>query len=197
MSRSLSVAAFLLSLVCASCCDHPDEYSCAYDPYGSALPEMPPPIQHPVSYHAQDTMAWCWVAAAKMMVEYYTGQAAPDQCQMLEAAYGAPCCSMTESCTRTGHISEIQGLIHGYSGLFTTVAPPVTAVALYDLLTFGPLVIHTNQGAGHFVVATGMWFMSSPAGPVAMVQINDPYFGQYEVDYPSLASSWTVVLHAM
>ena len=153
-----------------------------------------PPIQHAVPFHSQQTMVWCWVAAAKMVAEFYGRQPVPDQCAMLEIHYGTPCCQYPQMCMRGGHINEIQALIGRFGGCSSSVAPPANGFALYDALRRGPIVIHTRQGAGHFVVVTGMRVVPSPAGPLGMVSINDPFFGQYEIDYPRLMQAWTAAL---
>src|SRR5690606_35096701 len=67
-------------------------------------------VQLRVPFHRQDTLVWCWVASAKMVVEAI-GEEAPTQCQMLEQVYGAPCCTQPWRCARAGHITEIQNLI--------------------------------------------------------------------------------------
>lgn len=153
-----------------------------------------PPIHHAVPFHPQQTQVWCWVAAAKMVAEFYGRQPVPDQCAMLQMQYGAPCCQNPQLCSRGGYINEIQALIGRFGGRFSTVAPPANGFVLYDALMRGPIVMHTRQGAGHFVVATGMRVVPSPVGPLGMVSISDPYFGQYEVDFPSLMQAWTAAL---
>lgn len=153
-----------------------------------------PPIHHAVPFHPQQTQVWCWVAAAKMVAEFYGRRPVPDQCAMLQLQYGAPCCQNSQLCSRAGHITEIQALIGSFGGRFSNVAPPANGLVLYDALRRGPIVMHTRQGAGHFVVATGMRVVPSPMGPVGMVSINDPYFGQYEIDFPSLMHAWTAAL---
>lgn len=153
-----------------------------------------PPIHHAVPFHPQQTQVWCWVAAAKMVTEFYGRQAVPDQCAMLQIQYGAPCCQNPQLCSRAGHISEIQALIGRFGGRSSSVAPPANGFVLYDALRRGPIVMHTRQGAGHFVVATGMRVVPSPVGPLGMVSISDPFFGQYEIDFPSLMQAWTAAL---
>lgn len=153
-----------------------------------------PPIQHNVPFHSQQTMVWCWVAAAKMVAEYYGRKPVPDQCAMLQLQYGAPCCQNPQLCSRGGYIAEIQALIGRFGGRYSTVSPPANGFALYNALRRGPIVMHTRQGAGHFVVATGMRIEPSAVGPLGVVAINDPYFGQYEVDFPSLMQAWTAAL---
>jgi Papain-like cysteine protease AvrRpt2 len=156
-----------------------------------------PPIHHPVPFHAQRTMVWCWVAAAKMVAEYVGRRPVPSQCEMLQLQYGAPCCANPALCSRPGHISEIQGLIATFGGRYSRVSPPADGFALYHALRRGPLVLHTSQGAGHFVVATGMRVSRTPYGPLGVVSINDPLYGRYEIDFPRLRQAWTaaVVVH--
>ncbi len=153
-----------------------------------------PPIRHAVPFHPQDTMVWCWVAAAKMICEFYDRQPVPSQCEMLQIQYRAPCCENPAPCSRAGHIAEISALIRRFGGRFSNVAPPANAFVLYGALRRGPIVLHTRQGAGHFVVATGIRVIPTPAGPLAIVSINDPFFGQYEVDFPNLMQAWIAAL---
>ncbi|WP_139026495.1 papain-like cysteine protease family protein [Achromobacter arsenitoxydans] len=153
-----------------------------------------PPIHHAVPFHPQQTMVWCWVAAAKMVAEFYGRSPVPDQCSMLQIQYRAPCCQNPQLCSRPGHITEVQALISRFGGRFSTVSPPADGFALYDILKHGPIVMHTRQGAGHFVIATGMRVVPSPFGPLGRVSINDPFYGQYEVDFPSLMQAWTAAL---
>lgn len=153
-----------------------------------------PPIHHAVPFHGQQTQVWCWVAAAKMVAEFYARQPVPDQCAMLEIQYGAPCCRRPDLCARGGHISEIQSLIEQFGGRASTFSRPANGFALYDALRRGPIVMHTRQGAGHFVVAVGIRLVPSPIGPLAMVSISDPFYGRYEVDFPSLMQAWTAAL---
>lgn len=153
-----------------------------------------PPINHAVPFHPQQTQVWCWVAAAKMVAEYYGRRPVPDQCAMLQLQYGAPCCQYPQLCSRAGHIAEIQALIRSFGGRSSNVALPANGFVLYNALRRGPIVMHTRQGAGHFVVATGMRVVPSPMGPMGMVAISDPFFGQYETDFPSLMQAWTAAL---
>lgn len=153
-----------------------------------------PPIHHAVPLHSQDTMAWCWVAAAKMICEYHGRRPVPSQCEMLQMHYGAPCCESPWLCIRTGQITEIQELITRFGGKFTTITPPADGFALYNELRRGPIIMQTRQGAGHAIVATGMRVVPSPLGPMGRVSINDPFFGQYEVDFPDLLQAWIAAL---
>ena len=149
-----------------------------------------PPIRHAVPFHAQKTMVWCWVAAAEMVAEYYARQPVPEQCAMLQMQYGAPCCIDPTPCLRPGAITEVQALVAHFGCRFSGVAPPANGFVLYDALKRGPIIMHTRQGAGHFVVATGMRVMATPYGPCGMVSIHDPLLGPYEIDFPTLLQNW-------
>lgn len=153
-----------------------------------------PPIQHDVPYYPQQTMVWCWVAAAKMVAEFYGRQRVPDQCAMLQMQYDAPCCQYPQLCMRGGYMGEIQALIGRFGGRHSAIGVPANGFVLYEALRRGPIVMHTRQGAGHFVVATGMRIVSSPIGPLGMISISDPFNGRYEVDFPSLVQAWTAAL---
>lgn len=153
-----------------------------------------PPIIHRVPFHAQETMVWCWVASAKMVAEFHARKPVPPQCEMLQLAYGAPCCGNPDVCSRAGHISEIQGLIQRFGGRVSGVSPPANGFVLYNALKRGPIVMHTRQGAGHFVVAVGMRVIPTQFGPLGVVAINDPFVGQYELDFPSLMQIWDAAL---
>ncbi len=153
-----------------------------------------PPIQHAVPFHQQQTMVWCWVAAAKMVAEYYSRHPVPSQCEMLQMQYRAPCCQNPNLCARGGYINEIQALIARFGGRTSGVSLPANGFVLYNALRRGPIVMHTRQGAGHFIVATGMRVDPTPGGPLGKVMINDPFSGQYEVDFPNLLQAWTAAL---
>lgn len=153
-----------------------------------------PPISYDVPFHIQETQVWCWVAAAKMITEYYAREEIPNQCQMLEIAYGAPCCQNPAICERPGHITEIQNLIQRFGGRVSEISPPTNGFLLYEQLKRGPIVLYTAQGNGHFVVATGMRVVSTLYGPLGMITVNDPYYGQYEIDYPSLMQAWVAAI---
>lgn len=152
-----------------------------------------PPIRHSVPFHRQETMVWCWVASAKMVSEYYNRRT-PSQCRMLEDVYGAPCCSAPDMCARGGYIAEIQNLIHRFGGRTSHVSPPGDGFALYATLRRAPIVLHTRQGQGHFVVATGMRVVPTQFGPLGVVSVNDPFFGVYDVEFPRLLQAWNAAL---
>jgi hypothetical protein len=154
-----------------------------------------PPIRHAVPFHRQQTMVWCWVAAAKMVAEFYGRQPVPDQCEMLQMQYRAPCCQNPAVCTQPGHISQVQGLIAHFGCRFSGVTRPGDGPALYNALQRGPIVLHTRQGAGHFVVATGMRLTPTPAGPLGIVLIHDPLAGpDREINLPTLWQMWDAAL---
>jgi len=153
-----------------------------------------PPIRHDVPFHRQQTMVWCWVAVAKMIAEFYGKQPVPDQCRMLQIQYGAPCCDAPELCARPGYLAEIQALVSRFGGRMSELAAPTNAFVLYEAMRRGPIIMHTRQGSGHVVVTTGIRIERSPIGPLAMVSINDPFFGRYEVDFPQLMQVWTAAL---
>jgi hypothetical protein len=169
-----------------------------YPPFPPAPPSFDysqfPPIRHAVPFHRQDTMVWCWVAAAKMVSEYYGRRPVPSQCEMLQLQYGAPCCANPTLCSRAGFMPEIQMLVARFGGQFSSVAPPANGFVLYAALQRGPIVMQTRQGAGHAVVAVGMRLVRKSFGPLGMVSINDPLFGQYEVEFPNLLKMWTAAL---
>jgi hypothetical protein len=167
-------------------------------PYQSSPPPFDysrfPAIHHRVPFHAQDTMVWCWVAAAKMICEYYGRRPVPNQCEMLQMQYHAPCCQDPRLCSRAGQMGEVQALIARYGGRFSSAVPPADGFALYGVLRRGPILMQTRQGMGHAVVATGIRIVPSPIGPLGIVSINDPYYGQYEITFPELINAWSAAL---
>lgn len=183
----LKIALCLLILICAS----PGNAQSAYQP-GFDYSQFPP-IRHSVPFYRQDTMVWCWVAAAKMVADYFNW-GTPSQCEMLEMQYGAPCCVHPAYCHRPGHINEIQALVQRFGGRASIVSPPANGFMLYDALRRGPLVLHTVQGGGHFVVAVGMRVVPSPWGPLGIVSINDPFVGRYDIEFPRLLAQWDAAL---
>ncbi|MEN6442085.1 MAG: papain-like cysteine protease family protein [Syntrophobacter sp.] len=153
-----------------------------------------PPIHHAVPYHKQETMVWCWVASAKMICEYYGRMPVPSQCEMLQSQYDTPCCQSPELCARPGQMFEIQALIARFGGRYSGVSMPANGFVLYDQLRRGPIIMQTRQGSGHAIVATGMRIVPSNFGPLGIVSINDPLYGQYEVDFPTLIQAWLAAL---
>ncbi|HYC54639.1 MAG TPA: papain-like cysteine protease family protein [Candidatus Binatia bacterium] len=153
-----------------------------------------PPIHHDVPFHAQNTIVWCWVAVAKMVAEYYSRGPVPSQCEMLERHYGYPCCASPMGCTRPGHIVEVQGLLGHFGRRGSTLAPPANGFALYDALRRGPIILHTTQGGGHFIVATGMRLQPSPMGPLGIVLVHDPIYGRQSIEFPRLMNIWSAAV---
>jgi hypothetical protein len=150
-------------------------------------------VQLRVPFVRQDTLVWCWVAAAKMVAESL-GNSTPSQCEMLEDQYGAPCCSQPWRCNRPGHISEIQGLINTFGHSLTDLSTSGTAQDLFDALqdSEAPLVAWVD--GSHFVVITGMKIVPTPFGPMAMVRINDPIRGRFDQAWPVFSQRLGAVL---
>lgn len=141
-----------------------------------------------IPYERQDTMVWCWVAAAKMIARYYNVQT-PSQCSMLQAQYGAPCCGNPAMCTRPGYIGEIQALIASFGLRYSVMGPPADGWTLLALFKQGhPIVLYVNNS--HFVVASGIKVVATPQGPLGIVRILDPYSGPYEEPLTSLYMRW-------
>jgi hypothetical protein len=150
-------------------------------------------VQLSVPLVRQDTMVWCWVASAKM-VAGALGRSTPTQCQMLQAQYGAPCCSQPWRCHRPGHIAEIQGLIATFGLSTTELHMSGTVQDLFETLrnTRAPLVAWVD--GSHFVVITGMKIVPSPFGPTAIVRMNDPIRGRFDQPWPQFAPRLGAVL---
>jgi len=147
-------------------------------------------VNHYVSIVLQETLVWCWVATAKMLVESNTKRDAPPQCAMLEGQYGYPCCSAPHLCARAGHISEMIALIQRYGGRASRVAFPSSPEDFYRILKKGPLGIHTNEGGGHFVVAAGI----EENDGEWLVKIYDPFKGVRNIPYRELRRLMDVLL---
>ena len=177
---------FVISLF-ESKAQHPYSYAPQFD-YSQF-----PPVQHSVPLYRQNTLVWCWVASAKMIADYYQWKT-PNQCQMLKIQYNSPCCANPALCARPGHIAEIQALIARFGGKYSSIVPPANGFVLYYALKRGPIVLHTRQGSGHFVVATGMKVVPSRIGPLGVVKINDPLIGRYELTFPELMNIWDIAL---
>jgi Papain-like cysteine protease AvrRpt2 len=150
-------------------------------------------VQLSVPFVRQDTLVWCWVAAAKMVAESL-GNKTPSQCEMLEDQYGAPCCSQPWLCNRPGHISEIQDLINTFGHSLTGLSTSGTAQDLFDALqdSRAPLVAWVD--GSHFVVITGMKIVPTGYGPTAVVRINDPIRGRFDQPWPAFSHRLGAVL---
>lgn len=140
-------------------------------------------VQYTVPFHRQDTLVWCWVASAKMVVEAL-GKRAPTQCEMLRKVYGAPCCSNPQLCFRGGHITEIQNLISTFGLSATEIETSGDGFSFFnDLKDSGAPLVAWVDGS-HFVVITGMRIVPSAAGPWGIVRIHDPIRGRFDQDWP-------------
>ena len=128
------------------------------------------------------------------MVAGALGRPTPTQCQMLEAQYGAPCCSQPWRCHRAGHIAEIQGLIATFGLSATELHTAGTVQGLFETLrdTQAPLVAWVD--GSHFVVVTGMKIVPSPFGPTAIVRMNDPFRGRFDQPWVHFAQRLGAVL---
>ena len=141
-----------------------------------------------IQIEPQQTIEWCWVASARMVATYFNKKT-PPQCAMLQAQYGAPCCSNPGLCTVPGHIAQVQQLIQSFGLHASQMGPPVNGYALLSLFKNGhPIVIHLAMG--HFVVASGIRVVATPAGPLGIVRILDPYYGAQDVPLPQLYTQW-------
>lgn len=146
-----------------------------------------------VPFDRQQTQVWCWVAAARMVAQYFN-VATPSQCEMLTARYGAPCCQNPAMCTRPGYITEIQALVASFGLRYSSIGPPTDGWTLLNIFKSGrPIILHVNNS--HFVVASGIRVMQTPQGPLGIVQILDPYFGPYEEPLPSLYQRWGAAMY--
>lgn len=151
-------------------------------------------VQIRVPFHRQDTLVWCWVASAKMVVESL-GEHAPSQCEMLQQAYGAPCCSNWRLCERGGYITEIQSLIATFGFSLTEISTYGDGFQIFEILrqTGAPIVAWVD--GSHFVVITGMKFAPSQVGPWGIVRIHDPIRGRFDQDWPVFAQRLGAILY--
>ena len=151
-------------------------------------------IQLRVPFYTQDTLVWCWVASAKMMVEAL-GSDAPSQCEMLQDVYGAPCCSQPLMCARGGYLQEIQNLIGHFGYTLTSLSSYGDGFQIFEILrrTGAPIVAYVDRS--HFVVITGMKIVPSQLGPWGIVRINDPIRGRFDQDWPVFARRLGAILY--
>lgn len=147
-----------------------------------------------VPFHRQDTLVWCWVASAKMVVEAI-GEKAPSQCQMLQEVYGAPCCTQPWLCERAGHIVEIQNLIGTFGLSLSEISTFGDGFQILEILreTRAPVVAWVD--GSHFVVITGMKVVPSQIGPWGIVRIHDPIRGRFDQDWPAFARRLGAILY--
>lgn len=151
-------------------------------------------VQLKVPFHRQDTLVWCWVAAAKMVVEGL-GRQAPSQCEMLEQVYGAPCCSQPALCARGGDITEIQNLIATFGLTLSELSTFGDGLQILQILrqTKAPIVAWVD--GSHFVVITGMVVAPSQAGPWGIVRVYDPIRGRFDQDWPAFSPRVGAILY--
>ena len=150
-------------------------------------------VQHDAPFHPQDTVVWCWVACAKMVVESL-GKQAPPQCAMLQQVYGAPCCQQPGLCLRGGYIQEIQNLIATFGYTASNVSHMGDGWQVLALLkeTGAPLIGWVDKS--HFVVITGMRVGPSPSGPLGHVRLHDPIRGVFDQPWPVFSNRLGAVL---
>jgi ABC-type bacteriocin/lantibiotic exporter with double-glycine peptidase domain len=142
----------------------------------------------PIQIEPQQTLEWCWVASARMVARYFSKQT-PSQCAMLQEQYGAPCCADPQSCTVPGSIFQVQQLIRSFGLKASLIGPPTNGYVLLALFKQNhPIVIHLVQG--HFAVASGIKVVATPAGPLGIVHILDPFYGIQDVPLPTLYQQW-------
>jgi hypothetical protein len=146
-----------------------------------------------IPYEAQQTSEWCWVASAKMVASYFNINT-PSQCEMLERAYGAPCCENPGLCTVPGSIFQVQQLIQGFGLQTSQLGRPANGYVLLNLFQNNhPVVIHLVQG--HFSVLSGIQVVATPQGPLGMVHVLDPFYGEQDVSLPVLYQSWDLAVY--
>lgn len=151
-------------------------------------------VQLEAPFHRQDTIVWCWVASAKMVVEAL-GESAPSQCEMLQRVYGAPCCSQPHLCARGGHIVEIQNLVEQFGYSLSEISTFGDGFQIFDLLrtTNAPIVAWVD--GSHFVIITGMRIVPSQMGPWGIVRIHDPIRGRFDQDWPVFSQRLGAILY--
>lgn len=152
-------------------------------------------VDLPVPLVAQDTLEWCWVASAQMVLRF-RGVDPPNQCQIMEMGYHTPpgaCCSNPNRCAIPGTIYQVQRIISYFGGGFTQLNRPADPSQLYSVLKQGaPVIAHLAlPTGGHFVVIRGInWSSGSPA-----VEINDPFFGSLTLPFSQLVQIWDAGLY--
>ena len=167
----------------------------------SALAQVPPPVDVPVTNIGQQTPVWCWAAVSQQIIAATMG-GSPPQCELVETAYGAPsgfCCGGARpECMATGNMSQIAGLISYYGGRSSQYSRPGNPMEVYQTLQQGhPIIaqLATGQMTTHVVVIRGMYFQPWNGTVVPMLVVNDPlaYFTQ-PVPFPNVAAIWVDAL---
>ena len=149
-------------------------------------------VMLPIENIPQETQVWCWVAVSQQIVfslqdksySPYGPSNMPAQCQMVERATGYgpyTCCNDlgryngNPYCHITGYLPWIQQLIVDYGGVWSKLAPPTSAQALFATLNAGRAIIlevrnspYTNMS--HVVVLRGMSYVDGGW----VLHINDP-----------------------
>jgi hypothetical protein len=152
-------------------------------------------VQVKAPFYSQNTLAWCWVASAKMVVEAL-GETAPNQCVMLEQVYGYPCCSQPWACNRPGYIAEIANLINKFGYSMSTLVISGNGYQIFNLLrtSNAPLVAWVDKS--HFVVITGMKIVPSQYGPwEGIVRVHDPIRGRFDQDWSFFSQRLGAILY--
>lgn len=140
---------------------------------------LPKSVHVDVPNHLQETEMWCWAAAAQQIIEWSEKSTMP-QCGLVAVAnniHPAVCCAaQSPTCVRTGTMTQVQSLIKMYTGRSSRVINP-TVMSLYAQLTQGkPVIIQVRMSplTTHVVVLTGMTFVWTRSGAMAILELNDP-----------------------
>jgi hypothetical protein len=143
--------------------------------------QTPPPVSLGIQNILQQNQMWCWAAVAQQVILWSTGMT-PQQCELVASAkYANPlvCCQNPQACSVPGQFVDIQGLLYNYGAGYSNLVLPANPMMLYNTLAANRAIIlflnKPYQNVGHFVVVTGMEWISDPyLGIVPIVYINDP-----------------------
>jgi hypothetical protein len=162
----------------------------------------PPPINLGIQNISQETLMWCWAAAAQQIIYWKTGMSLP-QCNLVAQAKGAHpnvCCSNFQNCLVPGNFNDIQSLLFQNGAGYSSLSLPANPMILYNTLAANRAVIlflnKPFQNIGHFVVLTGMEWVNDPIyGLVPVVYINDPmaYYTQ-PLAFNNLIGLWQAAI---
>lgn len=168
--------------------------------------QVPPPVDLGIQNISQQTQVWCWVAVVEQIAHWRAQTPipqSPHQCELVSRAnnFQQPyCCNpqgnqqLIRACHRTGHTSEIIGLLNLTSGGYAALAPPTDPMTLYNTLASGrPIImqVKTSPYAGHVVVLRGMAWVNTPFGVQPVLLINDPLaFFTQPVPFQQLLPYW-------
>ncbi len=195
-----AVAALLISALIMGAVALNGAARAEYRPESRQASQSLPPVDLGIPNVPQKTKVWCWAAVAQQVIIRKRGSS-PPQCALVAMVHGrrpSACCPDYEKCAVPGRLSQIRKLIRNFGRSSSVLARPTDPMTLYATLRAGrPVIIalRNTQYTGHTVVVTGLTWIETKRGRIAMLHINDPIGAlPPRVPYHIIRSRWTAAI---